>query len=184
MLIGITGTFGAGKGAVVDFLVSKKNFRHVSARQIWTEGLEARGMKVDRDTMTAFANDMRAEHGPAYFMEQALATVTSPTENVVIESVRTVSEAELLKRQGGVLLAIDADIEERFRRISGRGSALDNVSFEDFTRQEQAELTNTDPNKQNISAVVSLADYTIENSGSLPALKANIESFLHTYNND
>jgi dephospho-CoA kinase len=184
MLIGITGTFGAGKGAVVDYLVSKKGFRHVSARQIWTQELEARSLPVNRDSMTAFANQMRAEHGPAYFMERALATVVGPNENVVIESVRTVSEAELLSSNHGVLLAIDADIQERYRRISGRGSALDNVSYEDFVRQEAAEMENSDPNKQNIAKVKTMANYVIDNNQSIKELRVHIEKFLDTYKND
>lgn len=183
MLIGITGTFGSGKGAVVDYLVSKKGFRHVSARQIWTQELEARGLPVNRDSMTALANEMRAEHGPAYFMEQALATVKDPCENVVIESVRTVSEAELLNTNKGVLLAVDADIKERYRRISGRGSALDNVLYEDFVRQEATEMENSDPNKQNIAQVKTMADYVIDNNQSLKELRVHIDKFLDTYKN-
>ena len=184
MLIGITGTFGSGKGAVVDYLVSKKNFRHVSARQIWTIELEKRSRPVNRDSMTAFANEMRAEHGPAYFMERALATVTGPNENVVIESVRTISEAELLKNNHGVLLAVDADIKERYRRISGRGSALDNVSYEDFVRQEAAEMENSDPNKQNITKVKTMADEVMDNNKSLKELRENVDIFLNKYKND
>ena len=184
MLIGITGTFGSGKGAVVDYLVSRKGFRHVSARQIWTIELESRNLPVNRDTMTAFANEMRAEHGPAYFMERALATVVDPDENVVIESVRTISEADLLKRNQGVLLAVDADIKERYRRISGRGSALDNVSYEDFVRQESAEMANSDPNKQNVAKVTTMANYVIDNNKSLKELRGNVDIFLNKYKND
>lgn len=108
MIIGIAGTIGAGKGTVVDFLVKEKGFTHVSARMIWTRELEARGLPVNRDSMTKLANELRAEHGPAYFMEQALS-VKSDNSSVVIESVRTVGEVELLRRNGGVLLAVDAD---------------------------------------------------------------------------
>ncbi len=180
MLIGITGTFGAGKGAVVDYLVSKKGFRHVSARKIWTEELEARNMTVDRDTMTAFANEMRAVHGSAYFMERALKTVLDENEDVVIESVRTVSETELLKQKGGSLLAINADIKERYRRISGRKSSLDNVSFEEFVRQEKAEIENDDPSKQNIAKVILMADKVIDNNGTLKELRSKTDDFLES----
>ena len=100
MIIGITGTLGAGKGAVVDYLVSKKGFRHVSARSIWTKELEARHLPVDRDHMTVLANELRAENGAAYFMELALASIESSNENVVIESVRTIGEAEMLTLLG------------------------------------------------------------------------------------
>ncbi|MCA9363518.1 AAA family ATPase [Candidatus Kaiserbacteria bacterium] len=178
MLIGITGTLGAGKGAVVDYLVAMKKFRHVSARHIWTEELESRQIPVNRDTMTKLANDLRAKHGPAYFVERALETVKNDEENVVVESIRTVAEAELLKSRGGVLLVVNADKEERYRRISGRNSALDKVSFAEFVRQEENEMTNEDPNKQNIAKVIEMADYTIENNSTLDALTKSVEEFL------
>lgn len=179
MIIGITGTIGAGKGTVVDYLVKQKQFRHVSARSIWTQELEARGLPIDRDHMTQLANQLRAEHGAAYFMERALASVTKG-ELVVIESLRAIAEVEPLKKAGGVLLAVDADKHVRFERVTGRGSALDNITFDDFIRQEAAEMENEDPTKQNIGAVMQLADHTIMNEGSVEELHAHIDVWLQT----
>lgn len=178
MLIGITGTLGAGKGSVVDYLVTKKGFRHVSARSIWAKELEARNIIVNRNNMVTLANQLRAEHGADYFMRLALETVLDKTEKVVIESVRTVAEAELLKARKGYLLAVNADIALRYKRIGGRGSVLDNVTFEEFIQQEQNEMTNEDPNKQNIAKVIDLADYKIINNGTLEELEFEINLFL------
>jgi dephospho-CoA kinase len=184
MLIGITGTLGAGKGAAVDYLVTQKNYRHVSARAIWTKELNERGLPIDRDTMTVFANEQRARHGAAYFMKVALATVSSESEKVVIESVRTVAEVEMLRSRGGILLAIDADIKERYKRISGRKSSLDKVSYDVFVRQEKDEMMNNDPNKQNISRVMQMADYKINNNRPLKLLREEVEFFLKKYSHD
>lgn len=183
MIIGITGTLGAGKGAVVDYLVSKKGFRHVSARSIWTKELKARNLPVDRDHMTVLANELRAENGAAYFMELALASVENAEENVVIESVRTVGEVDLLKEKGGYLLAVDAEKEERYSRITGRNSALDGVSYEDFVRQEETEMQNDDPAKQNIARVIEVSDYKIENNGTMEELRERTEDFLEKFEN-
>lgn len=178
MIIGITGTAGAGKGTVVEYL-KKKGFRHISARSVWTKELEARELPVDRDHMTALANQLRAEHGAAYFMEQALTSV-SAGESVAIESVRAIAEADMLKKAGGVLLAVTADQKIRYERIHARGSALDDVSFADFVRQEEAELQNEDPNKQNIAQVMTMADYTIFNDNHIEKLYADIEAMLNS----
>lgn len=178
MIIGITGTIGAGKGEVVEYLIQQKQFVHVSARSIWTLELEKRGMLVNRDTMTVLANQLRAEHGADYFVKRALQEVDDH-ENVVIESVRTVAELELLHQQGALVLAVDADQQLRYQRIHGRGSALDDITFDDFVRQEQTEMLNVDPAKQNLAKVMEMSDHTIVNEGTLNELHQQIEEVLN-----
>ena len=177
MIIGITGTIGAGKGAVVAHLVRHHGFVHVSARSVWTRELQARNMPVNRDTMTALANQLRAEHGADYFVRRALTGVDK-RQDVVIESIRTVGEALLLKQHHAVLLAVDADVQVRYTRIHGRKSALDQVSYREFVSQEAREMHNDDPHKQNLAQVMSMADYTIVNNGTLSELHAAIEEVL------
>jgi len=62
-IIGITGTHGAGKGAIVDYLISK-GFAHFSARDLIMEEIRRRGMPEDRNSTHVVANALRAEHGP------------------------------------------------------------------------------------------------------------------------
>lgn len=68
--IGITGTLGAGKGTIVDYLKERHNFVHYSARAFLIEEIERRGLPVDRDSMTLVGNDLRAQHSPSYIVEQ------------------------------------------------------------------------------------------------------------------
>jgi dephospho-CoA kinase len=177
MIIGITGTIGAGKGTVVEYLVKEKGFKHISARSIWTLELEERGLEVNRDTMTQLANELRAEHGADYFVRRALKEVEG-LENVVIESIRTVAELELLQQEGAVILAVDADQKLRYERIHGRASALDDVTFDEFARQEATEMANDDPAKQNITAVMEQADFVIQNTESIAELESAVEVIL------
>ena len=46
--IGITGTLGAGKGTIVDYLVKNRGFVHYSVRAFITEEIKKRGMEVNR----------------------------------------------------------------------------------------------------------------------------------------
>ena len=63
MIIGITGSFGAGKGAVAEYLVEHKGFKHLSVRTLLTKEIEKRGLPLDRDSMAAVANQLRKEAG-------------------------------------------------------------------------------------------------------------------------
>ena len=67
--IGITGTIGAGKGTIVDYLVKEKGFVHFSVRDFITKEIQRRGMPVNRDSMTIVGNDLRATNSPAYITE-------------------------------------------------------------------------------------------------------------------
>lgn len=175
MIIGITGTIGAGKGTVVDYLVSQKGFSHFSSRAFFTKELERRGLPVNRDTMTPLANELRAAHGPAYVAEELLKMAEAKGGNAIVESIRHPAEAELIRNYGGIIIAVDADRPIRYERISARKSALDHVSYEEFVQQEERELISTDPHSQNILAVIEEADYHILNNGTVEELTVELD---------
>ena len=56
-IIGITGTIGAGKGTIVDYLVKEKGYVHYSVREFLAEEVIKRGLEVNRDTLTEVGND-------------------------------------------------------------------------------------------------------------------------------
>lgn len=182
MIIGVTGTDGAGKGAAVDFLVRKRSCTHYSSRQVIEAEVVARGLESNRQQLRLVANDLRAQYGNDVLVARALKQIgVDQVSCAVIESVRTLAEAETLRDAGGVLLAIDADPKERYRRISGRKSATDNISYEDFLAQEKIEMNDADPHGMQKAAVIKSADYTIMNNGSLRALWQKMNAFMRQY---
>lgn len=178
MIIGITGTIGAGKGTVVDYLVAKQGFRHYSVRACLVEEIRRRGLPVDRDSMTTVANDLRVAHGPEYFTMRLLGEAQDRSENAVIESIRTIGEASYLKSQGASLWAVDAEVRTRYDRILARASETDHISFDKFLADEACEMANDDPTKQNISGVVALADVVLHNIGSKEDLYRQVDRAL------
>ena len=178
MIIGITGTLGAGKGTVADYLAKKHGFVYLSVRNFFAQKLLRRGQAVNRDTIRDVANELRAEHGPNYATDQLLSQILDKKVDVVIESIRTLGEAEFLKSRGAVLWAVDADIHTRYGRIVKRASVTDGVSFEKFAEDEAKETTSTDPNKQNLPAVRDVASVVFQNDGTQEALFAQVEKAL------
>lgn len=166
-IIGITGTLGAGKGTVVEYLVKEKNFKHYSVRAYLVDKIKQRGLPVNRDTMVAVANDLRSEHGPGFIVEELYRQAVEVGKDCIIESLRTPGEVTALRKKGDfVLLAVDATPNIRYQRVVGRGSETDNISFPEFLANEERELTSSDPNKQNLSACANLADVKLTNNGS------------------
>ena len=181
MIVGITGTIGAGKGTVVDYLVATRGFTHFSARGFLERELRVRSLPPSRDNMKLVADDLRAQHESSYIIEQLFAEASAVGGNAVIESVRTLGEASFLRERGVPLLAVDADRALRYGRIAARGLSTDDVSFEKFCMQEGAELASDDPNRQNILGVMAAADYCIMNDSSLAVLHERVEAFLLQY---
>lgn len=181
MVVGLTGSFGAGKGFVADYLVHEKGFAHFSARSFIIKELERRGLQVNRDSVTTVANDLRATYGPTYIFEQLVQMAKAHGGDVVIESIRAVAEAIYIKEQGGVVLGIDADPKVRYERIVRRGSETDHVTFEEWRAQELRESNPDDPTKQDIFGALKLSDVIILNVSSISELKRKIDEFIETY---
>ena len=177
--IGITGTLGAGKGTIVDYLIQHRGFVHYSVRAFITEEIKRRGLEVDRDTMTLVGNDLRAQHSPSWIVEQLYEQAQASGCNCIIESVRTVGEVDALRgKPNFYLFAVDADPRVRYERVVLRGSETDHISFETFVANEQREMDNDDPNKQNLRVCIERADYRFDNNGTRDDLNEQVERVL------
>lgn len=178
MIIGITGTLGAGKGTVVDYLVKTRGFKHFSVRDFLNEEIAKRGLVSNRDNMLLTANDLRGKHGSGYIVEELFKRALNFGGNAVIESVRSVGEAEHLHLQAAHLWAVDADIHTRYERITKRQSETDQVTFEKFKADEEAEFANEDPTKPNLQALIKQADVVLSNDGTEEELFAQVKKAL------
>lgn len=179
MIIGITGTDGAGKGTVVSYLVKELGFTHFSSRELIVREIAKRGLEVTRENMRIVANDMRKEHGTDVMVTKSLEKISEEhIDDSVIESIRTLKEAETLKANGGILLSVDADQQIRYDRILARQSESDHVTFEEFKTQEELEMNDPDPNGMQKAKVIEMADYTIFNDNDMRQLHEDIEAFL------
>ncbi len=177
MLLGVTGTNGSGKGAVVEYLIAAKNYSHYSGRAVILEEMKKRGLPPKRSNFRDVANDLRKAHGPEYVMEQ-LYKMAEGEENVVLESVRTIGEAEFLKSKGAKIIAVDAKKETRYERVLSMSHDEVPISFQDFQVMEDREMSSSEPWDMNVFGVMQMADARIQNDGTLEELHEQIDQAL------
>ena len=180
IVIGITGTLGAGKGTVVEYLVQKYGFSHYSVRKYLTKELSKFGKVPNRDNFTELANQLREVHqSPSFLIEELYREAIGEGRPAIIESIRTVGEIDKLKSLGPFyLLAVDGDRAVRYQRIIGRRSETDFISFEEFVEDEDREMHAIDPNKQNLHACMSRADFQILNNTTKEDLRDKVDHFM------
>ena len=180
IIIGLTGTLGAGKGTVVEYLVSKQGFEHFSVRDYLLEEIRKRGLPENRDTMFTLGNQLRALHTPSFVTDQLFNKAIQSGKNCVIESIRTPGEIDSLrKNKNFFLIAIDADQYLRYQRVQLRNSETDNISFDIFRENEEREMNTTDPNKQNLNKCIAMADAVLLNNSTKEELFLHLEIVLN-----
>lgn len=182
MIIGITGTDGAGKGTVVDYLVDKKGFAHYSSRTEIVKEIQKQGLPETRAQMRLTANEMRAREGNGVLVNRALgAAAEAGVNRAVIESIRALAEVDALEAAGGILLAVDADQALRYERVQARRASSDHVTYEEFQAHEEMEKNDPDPHGMQKGLVMERAKHTFYNNGTVGDLYQQVEKFCQQY---
>ena len=174
VLIGLTGTNGAGKGEVAAHLKGR-GYAYLSLSDILREELATRGLEAGRDNLIRTGNELRAAHGPDVLARRAMDRVLGPS---VIDSIRNLREVEFFRKQKGfVLLAVDAPIEVRYARARARGRDESAATLDEFRRKEELEMAGNETNQQ-LALCMAMADRTIVNDGTIEELRRKVEDLL------
>lgn len=179
IVIWITGTLWAGKGTIVQYLVEKYNFQYFSVRDFLIEEIKKRKLPINKDSMAMVANDMRKKVWPESIIDSLYEKAKLSGKNTVIESIRAVWEVVSLRNKWFFyLFAVDADSRKRYDRIVARWRETDKISFSEFMMDEAREMSSNDPNKQNISRCMEMADYVFLNDWNVDALQNQIDQAM------
>jgi hypothetical protein len=115
-------------------------------------------------------------------MMALLKNVFESGEHYVVESIRTKTEIDQLASRPDVfLISIDAHIEDRYVNVTTkRKSSKDNVSFLKFCDDEDLEMWNDNPDKQNLSYCIAKVpeDFRIWNDGTIENLYKKIDAIM------
>lgn len=184
MLIGITGTIGAGKNTVADHIVKKYGFVPRSGSDLLAEEVINQGLPATRENMRTVANNIRLNYGSGYLIDSLLKDVDPDKDNVVVGFFRTVNEISHFRRLGKklMIIGVNAQADIRYKRVIERQSSKDNITWEEFITAEKAEADSEDPDKQNMEVCLKMADAIIHNDSTLGNLYSQIDAIIEGKN--
>ena len=174
MILGLTGTLGAGKSTLALFL-QEKGFSHLVMSDVLREELKKQNKEENRDNLLAVGNELRKKYGEGVLVERLITKAKNEKKrNMIIDGIRSLGEVEALKNHKGKLIAIDSSLEVRYKRIKKRGSSKDNISFETFKAQEA---------KEDLRACMKEADYLIFCDGGHDELRKETTKMVEALKN-
>ena len=137
MIIGLTGTNGAGKTEVSEYLKSR-GFEYHSLSDEIREEIRRTDREITREILIEVGNDLRKKFGSGILAERILPKLEQ-NHNCVVDSIRNPSEVEALKRRKDfILLAVDADQMIRFERSRNRARENAAQTIEQFIDEVNA----------------------------------------------
>jgi len=147
-IIGIAGTNGSGKDTVGHTLADKHSYLFISVTDLLRAELNRRSLPVDREHMRTLSAEWRRQYGYAVLVDRAVEEYKRLQDKyvgVAIASLRNPFEADRVHELGGVVVWVDADPQERYKRIQSNAEARarageDSKTFEEFLAEEQAEM--------------------------------------------
>ena len=126
-------------------------------------------------------NKLREKGGPGVLADKLIPKLNSEN-NHIVDSIRNPFEVIPLRKETLLrrffLISVDADSRLRYDRLCSRGRTGDTDSWEKFVEQEKKEENNDDPNKQQLSRTMEMADYNIDNSGTLEELEVQVNKII------
>lgn len=183
-LLGVSGTNGAGKDSIGEFLASHHNWLFVSVTEILRDELRRQDVPLEREHLRNLSADWRKQYGLGVLIDKAVEIYESHQKEyagLCVSSLRNPGEADELHKLGGQVVWVDAEPKIRYQRISSRARGTeDQKSFDEFLTEEQAEMRHSGHEATlSLEGVKAKADIFIENnSDDLSSFHRQIEKSL------
>lgn len=173
LVLGITGSRGAGKDTVALHLKKKYGFRILTfTDDVLAPVLKKRGEEVTRHNLIRLALELRDQRGKGV-LAGMLSEKIGDSGFWAISGVRYAEEVEIFRKKFGDafrLLEVRCETRKRFQRVKKRGTKGEGrMSFEEFLKVEEAET------EKAVNETIELADYALDNNGSIGELKEQVD---------
>lgn len=178
MIIGVTGTKASGKGIVTEILKEKGFVYTSTSDQVRKEAVSRGISNYTISDLQDIGNDLREKFGSEELVKRCLKE-NEGNSNLVIDGIRNPGEIQEIKKQGGIMISVDAPDELRFKRLLERKRESDPKTLEDFRKMEARDRGSKESSTgQQVDKCIEMSDYSIINDSTLETLKTKIEYIL------
>lgn len=174
-ILAIVGLAGSGKTEAVKIAKNSGRFpTHIYFPEIVFEKLKKRNMPISEANERMIREELRKEHGMAVMAKLNLEKIKKGIKigNVLIESMYSMEEYELLKKEFGdifYVLAVYTPQKTRMERLTNRPERP--LSKEEVESRDISQINNLHQ-----AGPIALADFTVQNEGTMEELKECIEN--------
>jgi dephospho-CoA kinase len=171
IVFGVAGMPGAGKGAFRR-VIQRMGYPVVIMGDEVREEAKRRNLKPTPENLGKIMLQLREAEGPTAVAKRCIPKLKKTREEVVVvDGIRSLDEVEEFKKHfpNFTLIALHASPKTRYRRLSRRKRSDDPKSWETFMQRDLRELN------VGLGAVITTADHTIVNEGTLTQLRNKIQ---------
>lgn len=177
-VVGVVGQNGSGKDEVLKYLRARYDIPFLSTGDAVRELAKNEGLEPTRENLKAISEKCFRDMGEGCFVKLIAEKIrSSGWQAAGISGIRSTSDVRILRElfhKDFVLIDVYvSNPHERYRRMVNRGEERDPQSYEQFTKQDEAEeelFHIKDAEKQ--------ADYSISNDGTLDDMHHAIEKLV------
>jgi len=181
MIIGLTGSMGAGKGEVVKIL-DPLGFQYITLSQMVREEARKKGIPEEREKLMEVGNHMRQTEGAGVLGKRALQKIRgSENDKWVVDGIRNPAEIDALKEGQNVhIVGLQANRDLLVQRILKRGRESDPKIAEEVIARIQREWGKGEPPEgQQMERCMQKIDHLIVNEGTLEELDKVVISYYN-----
>ncbi|MDO8427825.1 MAG: hypothetical protein Q7S92_01295 [Candidatus Diapherotrites archaeon] len=174
LILGFTGLTRSGKDTAADFVAQKFGFAKIDNNKdiLWPELLK-RKRKITKMNSVKLGDELRAQYGMDIIAQKTVKLIQKRKwPKVIISGIRSSEDIPLFKKLAKrfYLIRIHASLKIRVKRMKQVRIKGETLS----SRKELLQKDQIDLQKKGLRKTLALADYSIQNTGSLADLKQNL----------
>ncbi|PIN99841.1 hypothetical protein COT72_04605 [archaeon CG10_big_fil_rev_8_21_14_0_10_43_11] len=180
IILGITGTIGAGKDVVSRYLKETYGFVMFRMGDLARDIARKRDVEATRKNLQDIYAEYRKKYGKTCFIDLMVEKIKqSGEERIIIDGVRGEWDVEVPKKVFGKqfsLILVDAKPEVRFSRLKKRRRPGFPKTLEEFSQHEAREQ-----HIFGIDKTFARADFTLNNTTTLLELYHKVDALMHSF---